>query len=158
MTPTIYPRDHVARQLAVPVTMLRVTRPPGSSAWCGRGDVEGYGPAEIRRVWTIVSCQRDLGINLAGVEAVLKLRDHLTDVHRHLDLLATRLRQALDEQDEAATHEHLNPPKSRLRQLLERPEARQPLRRAFEPAPRHLDCVHRCHRDPGDLAPRVGDA
>ena len=46
--------------------------------------MEGYGPAEIRRVWTIVSCQRDLGINLAGVEVVLRLRDHLEDVHRRL--------------------------------------------------------------------------
>ena len=52
---------------------------------CARGRVEGYEPAEIRRIWTILSFQRDLGINLAGVEAILKLRDHMAQVHHRLD-------------------------------------------------------------------------
>jgi MerR family transcriptional regulator/heat shock protein HspR len=64
------------------------------------GALEGYGPAEIRRVWTILSFQRDLGINLAGVEAILKLHDHLADVHRQLDHLATELRDALEAEAE----------------------------------------------------------
>jgi MerR family transcriptional regulator/heat shock protein HspR len=69
----------------------------------GEGGVEGYGPAEIRRVWTIVSCQRDLGINLAGVEAVLRLNDHIAEVHQRLRGLAQELRAALD--DEPASHD-----------------------------------------------------
>ena len=61
------------------------------------GGMVGYGPAEIRRLWTIVSCQRDLGINLAGVEAVLKLRDQLASVHDRLEGLAGRLRDAIED-------------------------------------------------------------
>jgi MerR family transcriptional regulator/heat shock protein HspR len=104
MTPTIIARDQVARALSVPVTLLVRYEAAGLVRVVREGDVEGYGPAEIRRTWTIVSCQRDLGINLAGVEAVLKLRDHLAQVHRHVEQLATRLRQALEEEDEAAIH------------------------------------------------------
>ena len=42
------------------------------------GSVHGYEPAQIRRLWTIVSFQRDLGINLAGVEVILQLFDHFS--------------------------------------------------------------------------------
>jgi MerR family transcriptional regulator/heat shock protein HspR len=103
MTPTILTRDQVARQLAVPLAMLRRYESFGLVSPVHEGDLEGYGPAEIRRVWTIVSCQRDLGMNLAGVEAVLKLRDHMADVHRQLERLAVRLRQALDAADKDAS-------------------------------------------------------
>ena len=56
------------------------------------GAVEGYDPAELRRLWTILSLQRDLGVNLAGVEAILKLRAHIELLHRHLEHLAGELR------------------------------------------------------------------
>jgi MerR family transcriptional regulator, heat shock protein HspR len=96
--PPIIPRDRVAEQLAVPVRVLVRYEARGLvHALRGDGDVEGYGPAEIRRVWTILSCQRDLGINLAGVEAILRLRDHLEQVHRRLQSLARELREALEE-------------------------------------------------------------
>ena len=54
------------------------------------GAVEGYEPAQIRRLWTIVSFQRDLGINLAGVEVILRLSDHLSEVHSRVNHLAER--------------------------------------------------------------------
>jgi MerR family transcriptional regulator/heat shock protein HspR len=100
MTQPIIPRERVAEQFAIPVRVLvryesrgliRVVRDE-----VGGVEVEGYGPAEIRRAWTILSCQRDLGINLAGVEAILKLRDHLEEVYRRLHGLAHELRQALE--------------------------------------------------------------
>ena len=57
---------------------IRVARAhPGGPR--GRRSKGATGPAEIRRIWTIVSYQRDLGINLAGVEAILKLRDHMDE-------------------------------------------------------------------------------
>ena len=43
------------------------------------GSVEGYEPAQVRRLWSIVTYQRDLGINLAGVEVILHLVDHLSN-------------------------------------------------------------------------------
>ncbi|MBY0395670.1 MAG: MerR family transcriptional regulator, partial [Thermoleophilia bacterium] len=88
------PRDEAARALAVTVEVLERYESEGLVRVLRADGVEGYGPAEVRRLWTIVSCQRDLGINLAGVEAILKLRDHMADVHRRLDALAEQLRRA----------------------------------------------------------------
>ena len=56
-------------------------------------------PAQIRRLWSIVSYQRDLGINLAGVEVILQLVDHLSEVHHRVYDLAEELRDLLDEDD-----------------------------------------------------------
>jgi MerR family transcriptional regulator/heat shock protein HspR len=98
MTQTIIPRDRVAEQLAVSVQVLMRYESRGLvQPLRGAGGVEGYGPAEIRRVWTIVSCQRDLGINLAGVEAVLRLHDHIDELHGRLRALAGALRDAVED-------------------------------------------------------------
>jgi MerR family transcriptional regulator/heat shock protein HspR len=51
----------------------------------------GYGPSEIRRLWSILSLQRDLGVNLAGVEAIMRLRAHFDELHRCLSDLAVEL-------------------------------------------------------------------
>jgi MerR family transcriptional regulator/heat shock protein HspR len=63
------------------------------------GSEEGYEPAQIRRLWSIVTYQRDLGINLAGVEVILHLVDHLSEVHHRVYHLAEELRELLDEDD-----------------------------------------------------------
>lgn len=100
MSQPIVPREQVAEQLDVPARVLVRYEARGLVRAVRAGAVEGYGPAEVRRLWSIVSYQRDLGVNLAGVEAILKLRDHLADVHRRLDTLAGRLRAALDDEQE----------------------------------------------------------
>jgi MerR family transcriptional regulator, heat shock protein HspR len=96
MSQTIIPRDQAAERLSVPTRVLIRYEARGLVKSVRQGTVEGYGPAEVRRLWSIVSYQRDLGINLAGVEAILKLRDHLADVHHHLEALANRLREAVE--------------------------------------------------------------
>jgi MerR family transcriptional regulator/heat shock protein HspR len=104
MSQPIIPRDQVAEHFAVPVGVLVRYEARGLVRPVRLGAVEGYGPAEIRRLWTILSFQRDLGINLAGVEAILKLRDHLAEVHRRLDHLARELREFV-ESEHAADHD-----------------------------------------------------
>src|SRR4051794_13573175 len=102
MTQAIIPRDRVAEHLSVPVRILVRYESRGLvRAVRGAGGEEGYGPAEIRRVWTILSCQRDLGINLAGVEAILKLRDHIEVVHHRIHALTRELRQAVESESES---------------------------------------------------------
>ena len=97
MTQTIIPRNQVAEQLAVPVRVLIRYESRGLvRALRSESGEEGYGPAEIRRVWTIVSCQRDLGINLAGVEVILQLFDHFSQVHVRVQHLAEELRELLE--------------------------------------------------------------
>ncbi len=94
----IVSREEAAHHLAIPTkTLLRFER-RGLVTVVRDGDVEGYGPAEIRRLWTIVTFRRDLGINLAGVEVILRLRDQLDAMHARLDGLARDLLATLDEE------------------------------------------------------------
>src|SRR6266576_6967520 len=95
---TIIPRDQVAEKLAIAPRLLIRYEARGLVHALRDGGVEGYDPAGIRRIWTILSFQRDLGINLAGVEAILKLRDHLAEVHHRLDALARDLRELAEDQ------------------------------------------------------------
>lgn len=99
MSTPIISRDEVARRLAVPGRVLVRYEARGLVRAVREGGVEGYAPGDVRRLWAIVSYQRDMGINLAGVEAVLKLRDHLADVHHRLDAVAHRLRDVLEGDD-----------------------------------------------------------
>ena len=100
MSQAIIPRDEAAEYLAVSTRVLVRYEARGLIHAVRVGAVEGYGPAEIQRLQTIVCYQRDLGINLAGVEIALKLRDHLVDVHHRLEDVASRLRLAVEEEGE----------------------------------------------------------
>jgi len=101
MTRRILPRDLVAQQLAIPTkTLVRYER-LGLVHVAHDGQAEGYEPSQVRRLWMIASFQRDLGINLAGVEVILRLCDHMTEVHHRLDDLAQELTRILEAEDPA---------------------------------------------------------
>lgn len=106
---TIISRDQVAENLAIAPQLLVRYESRGLVHAVREGAVEGYAPAEVRRIWTILSFQRDLGINLAGVEALLKLQDHVAEVHRQLDGLARELRDIV-EADAAGESAHVEAP------------------------------------------------
>jgi MerR family transcriptional regulator, heat shock protein HspR len=95
--PTFWPRECVAQEFTVSTTTLLRWEGRGLVKAVRSGDLEGYGPAEIRRLWTILTFQRDLGINLAGIEVILRLRDVIQTTHAHLDDLARTLRSTLEE-------------------------------------------------------------
>ena len=99
MSNTIFPRDQVARELSISVATLLRYEGRGLVRAVAEGPVEGYGPAEVRRVWTILTYHRDLGINLAGIEVILRLREQLEATHRRLDRFAREFRSSLDEGD-----------------------------------------------------------
>jgi MerR family transcriptional regulator/heat shock protein HspR len=96
MTQPIIPRDLAARELAISPQVLVRYETLGLIRTIQEGPVEGYEPAQIHRLWTIVSFQRDLGINLAGVEVILQLTDRLSEVNRRVKNLADELRDAVD--------------------------------------------------------------
>ena len=81
MTRPIIPRDLVARQLAISPKALVRYEQLGLVRVTHDGQAEGYEPSQVRRLWTIMSFQRDLGINLAGVEVILRLCDQMTELH-----------------------------------------------------------------------------
>ena len=98
MDPTVLPREQVAHHLAVSTSTLVRFEALGLVRPVCLGGVEGYGPAEIRRLWTIMTFQRDLGINLAGIEVILRLRDRMTATESRLERLASAFRETLEEQ------------------------------------------------------------
>ncbi len=106
MTRPIIPRDHAARQLSVTTESLLRYEQMGLVQVAHEGDVEGYEPSQVRRLWTIMSFQRDLGINLAGVEVILNLCDRMSELHHHLDDLASELRELCEAGDEAEHSTH----------------------------------------------------
>lgn len=93
----IVSRARAAEWLALSSTTLVRFEARGLVTPVREGDVEGYGPEEVRRLHLIVSYQRDLGMNLAGVEVALKLRDQLVAVHRRLDAMAQEFSGLLSE-------------------------------------------------------------
>src|SRR5437868_7819205 len=92
----IIPRDQVAQELAISPGLLVRYESLGLVRAVHEGSEVGYEPAQIRRLWTIVSFQRDLGINLAGIELILRLSDHLAEVHHRMHGLADELRDLLE--------------------------------------------------------------
>jgi MerR family transcriptional regulator/heat shock protein HspR len=96
MTRRIIPRDLVAEHLSISPGLLLRYESMGLVRAIQEGAVAGYDSAQVRRLWTIVSYQRDLGINLAGVEVILHLSDRLSEVHRQVKDLAEELRDVLD--------------------------------------------------------------
>jgi MerR family transcriptional regulator/heat shock protein HspR len=101
MSRPIIPRDLVSRELAIsPQILVRYER-LGFVQVTREGQVEGYEPAQVRRLWTIMSFQRDLGINIAGVEVILRLHDRMCELHDRLDHLASELREMV--QDESGS-------------------------------------------------------
>lgn len=96
MNERIIPREHVARHLSISVeTLVRYER-MGLVRSVREGDVEGYEPTQVRRIWSIASYQRDLGVNLAGVEVILRLRERMELLHRRLTDLAEDLSTLAD--------------------------------------------------------------
>ncbi len=99
MNPTIISRESVAEHLSVSTQVLLRYEQMGLVHSIREGDVQGYEPAEVRRIWSIVTYQRDLGINMAGVEVILRLRERMTNLHGQLRQLAEELRGLVDERD-----------------------------------------------------------
>src|SRR5262249_58375510 len=97
MTRPIIPRDLVARELSVSPGILLRYEAMGLVRVVREGQDEGYEPAQIRRLWTIVSFQRELGVNLAGVEVILRLFDRLAEVQSKVGGLSVDVDNSLDD-------------------------------------------------------------
>ena len=97
MNSPLVSRELVAERFAVSTRLLVRYERKGLVRVVREGRVEGYTPDQVRRLWTIVSLQRELGVNLAGVEAILHLRSQFDDLHRNLRHLSDELLSAFDD-------------------------------------------------------------
>jgi MerR family transcriptional regulator/heat shock protein HspR len=103
MTRRIISRELVARHLAIsPQALVRYER-LGLVHATMEGHEEGYEPSQVRRLWTIMTFQRDMGVNLAGVEVILRLCDRMSELHHRLGDLASDLRQIVREDDQVGS-------------------------------------------------------
>ena len=86
--PETYSLEEAGRTLGVPTAEIQ--------SYVDEGLVEPrrteagelfFGRIEMRRLWSIVTLSRDLGINLAGVAAVLQLREQFERMRSDLAML-----------------------------------------------------------------------
>jgi len=61
------------------------------------GNTRLYSEADLERLRAIQQLTNELGLNLAGVEHVLRLRDELVRTRRLLDRMERQMRQAIDD-------------------------------------------------------------
>jgi len=97
--PFLVPRDLVAQNLSISTATLRKLETRGLVRVEQHEGIEGYRPLEIRRLWTILTFHRDLGINLAGIEVILRLRDEMKTARSSMERLAQELRDTLEDAD-----------------------------------------------------------
>jgi MerR family transcriptional regulator, heat shock protein HspR len=61
------------------------------------GNTRLYSEADLDRLRLIQQLTNELGLNLAGVEHVLRLQDELLRMHRRLDRMEREMRRAINE-------------------------------------------------------------
>jgi MerR family transcriptional regulator/heat shock protein HspR len=79
--------------------LLRPTR--------SRGNTRLYDEETCQRLETILTLTRDLGVNLAGVEIVLNLKEQIDRLQRENEILTKVVRQALKEKNEVPRYHAL---------------------------------------------------
>jgi MerR family transcriptional regulator/heat shock protein HspR len=61
------------------------------------GNTRLYSDADLERLRLIQQLTNELGLNLAGVEQVLRLQDEVTRMRRQLDRMEREMREAINE-------------------------------------------------------------
>jgi len=64
-----------------------------------KGNTRLYDEETCERLETILALTRDLGVNLAGVEIILNLREQVKRLQREVDVLTRVLKQKLEEEE-----------------------------------------------------------
>ena len=71
-----------------------------------KGNTRLYDEETIRRLETILTLTRDLGVNLAGVEVILNLREQLQKMQLEVDRLLDQVRKDLVDREAAVERRH----------------------------------------------------
>jgi MerR family transcriptional regulator/heat shock protein HspR len=61
------------------------------------GNTRLYSDADVERLQMIQTLTTEVGLNLAGVESVLRLQDQLARMHRRLERMEHEMRDAIDQ-------------------------------------------------------------
>ncbi|HEX6202343.1 MAG TPA: MerR family transcriptional regulator [Thermoanaerobaculia bacterium] len=71
-----------------------------------KGNTRLYDEETLRRLETILTLTRDLGVNLAGVEVILNLREQLQNMQLEVDRLLDQVRRDLTDREAAVERRH----------------------------------------------------
>jgi MerR family transcriptional regulator, heat shock protein HspR len=71
-----------------------------------KGNTRLYDEETLRRLETILTLTRDLGVNLAGVEVILNLREQLQKMQLEVDRLLDQVRKDLLDGEAAVERRH----------------------------------------------------
>ena len=61
-----------------------------------RGNTRMYSKHDIEKLEMILNLTQEMGVNLAGVEIILKMRTQIADLHGQMQELVTRFREHLE--------------------------------------------------------------
>ncbi len=78
-----------------------------------QGNTRVYTDQDLERLETILTLSRDLGVNLAGIEVVLNMRDKMMEMERQVQAFVDFIREEM-------AHEMGNAPESRLHTAIVR--------------------------------------
>lgn len=70
------------------------------------GNTRLYDAESIRRLETILFLTRELGVNLAGVEVILNLRQQMSEMQQEVDRLLQAVREQMRDQRSTIRREH----------------------------------------------------
>lgn len=72
-----------------------------------RGNTRLYDESTCERLETILTLTRDLGVNLAGVEIIINLKEQVQKLRRDNEMLTTMVRQAVQRTSEVPRYHAL---------------------------------------------------
>jgi len=67
------------------------------------GRTRMYSSEDVEEIARVVRLARDLGVNLAGIEIILKMRRHMMDMQHQLEDLTSHVRSGMDDTRDAAS-------------------------------------------------------
>ena len=67
------------------------------------GRTRMYSPEDVEEIARVIRLARDLGVNLAGIEIVLKMRRRMMEMQRQLEELTSHVRSGMDDTRDTAS-------------------------------------------------------
>jgi MerR family transcriptional regulator/heat shock protein HspR len=67
------------------------------------GRTRMYSSEDVEEIARVVRLARDLGVNLAGIEIILKMRRHMMDMQHQLEDLTSHVRSGMDDTRDVAS-------------------------------------------------------
>ena len=100
----------VAEQYAIHPQTLRLYEREGLlKPSRSEGNTRLYTPEDIERLEVIIKLTRDLGVNLAGVEIILNMREKMAEMQRQIEQFVASLNTEISQRArEAAVEQQVN--------------------------------------------------